>query len=158
MPILSRDKSLLLVIDLQERLMPAIEGGEAVLAHARRLLEAAQMLGVPVVFTEQNPGRLGPTVPGLAAGSDRVVAKMTFDALGAAGFTAACRATGRLSSSAARRMSACSRPCWGCASRGLAVAVVRDAVGVAPGREQGGGAGAYGPPRGRDRHGRDGDL
>lgn len=85
MPILSRDDSFLLVIDLQARLMPAIHGGEGVVANARRLLEAARLMGVPGLFTEQNPGKLGPTVEELAPEPDRVVAKMTFDALRAPG-------------------------------------------------------------------------
>lgn len=71
--------SILLLIDLQDRLMPAIEGGAAVLANARRLLDAGRLLDVPVLATEQNPKGLGPTVPALA-GAPRV-AKMTFDAL-----------------------------------------------------------------------------
>ncbi len=75
--------SLLLLIDLQERLMPAIDGGAAVLANARRLLDAARLLGVPVLATEQNPRGLGVTVPSLAGAP--TVAKTTFDALRAPG-------------------------------------------------------------------------
>ncbi len=71
--------SVLLLIDFQERLMPAIDGGAAALANARRLLAAARLLGVPVLVTEQNPGGLGPTVPGLAG--QPTVAKTSFDAL-----------------------------------------------------------------------------
>ena len=56
----------LLLIDLQERLMPVIEDQEAVVARAVRLAEAATLLGVPVRATEQNPASLGPTVPPLA--------------------------------------------------------------------------------------------
>jgi nicotinamidase-related amidase len=49
------------VVDFQARLMPAIEDGAAAVANARRLLAAADMLGVPVLFTEQNARGLGPT-------------------------------------------------------------------------------------------------
>lgn len=70
--------SLLLLIDFQERLMPAIANGAAVLANARRLLDAANLLGVPALLTEQNPKGLGPTVPDLAGPA--AVAKTTFDA------------------------------------------------------------------------------
>ena len=80
MPTLDPARSRLLVIDLQARLMPAIEGAEAVIANAGRLVAAAGLLGVPVLHTEQNPRGLGPTVPGLGATSDTTLAKTNFDA------------------------------------------------------------------------------
>jgi nicotinamidase-related amidase len=79
--------STLLIVDFQTRLMPAIEGGAAVVANARRLLDAAEMFGVPVLFTEQNAGGLGPTLPELAGDADgRIAHKMSFDACRTAGF------------------------------------------------------------------------
>ncbi len=76
-----REASALLVVDFQARLMPAIEDGAAVVANARRLLAAAGLLGVPVLFTEQNAPGLGATVPELAMGAGGpVLHKMTFDA------------------------------------------------------------------------------
>jgi nicotinamidase-related amidase len=85
MPVLDRERSALLLIDFQARLMPSIEGGPAAVANARRLLDAAALLDVPVLFTEQNPAGLGPTVPDLAP-TGPIVHKMTFDAAGAPGF------------------------------------------------------------------------
>ena len=87
MPILDRDRSVLCLIDLQERLVPALAGGDELVANAGRLLAAAEQLRVPVVSTEQNPKGLGPTVPELARpdGAHPVVAKMTFDATRAGG-------------------------------------------------------------------------
>jgi nicotinamidase-related amidase len=87
MPTLDRSRSVLALIDLQERLVPAIAGGDEVVANAARLLSAAEQLGVPVLMTEQNPKGLGPTVPGVARpdGTVPVVAKMEFDACRARG-------------------------------------------------------------------------
>lgn len=86
---LDRDASTLLIIDFQARLMPAIDGGAAAVANARRLLDAAEMLGVPVLFTEENAGGLGPTVPELAPyATGRLAHKMSFDACREAGFAA----------------------------------------------------------------------
>ena len=67
--------------------MPAIAGGEEVVANAGRLLAAAEQLAVPVLMTEQNPKGLGPTVPALARpdGTVAVVAKTEFDACLAGG-------------------------------------------------------------------------
>ena len=57
------ETSLLVIIDIQERLLPAILQQQQVIFNARRLLEAASVLGVPVVVTEQYPQGLGKTVP-----------------------------------------------------------------------------------------------
>ena len=78
--------SVLLLVDFQERLMPAIHDGATVVARAVRLARAAQLLGVPVCATEQNPDGLGPTVPPLAAHPQLVVAKTAFSAVAHPGF------------------------------------------------------------------------
>lgn len=86
MPTLAAATSFLLVVDFQSRLMPAIDDGAAVLANARRLLDAAALFGIPALLTEQNPRGLGPTVPELAADGHPVAPKMTFDAVRSPGF------------------------------------------------------------------------
>jgi len=83
---LEATSSLLLLVDFQTRLMPAIEGGAAAVENARRLIVAAELLGVPKLFTEQNAEKLGATVPELPVTSDNVVDKSTFDALSAPNF------------------------------------------------------------------------
>ena len=89
MPAIDRERSILLVVDLQSRLMPAIEDGAAVIANARRLTDAAELFHVPVLFTEQNAEGLGGTLPGLQAKTGGIARKMTFDACRAPGFLAA---------------------------------------------------------------------
>ena len=86
MPALDRETSALLVIDFQSRLMPAIEDAAVVVANARRLLDAANLLGVPVLFTEQNADGLGPTMPELHSPGGGLFHKMTFDACRMPGF------------------------------------------------------------------------
>ena len=68
--------------------MPVIHDQEAVVARAVRLAEAAQLLGVPIRATEQNPAGLGPTVAPLAAYPQAVLSKTTFSAADDAGFAA----------------------------------------------------------------------
>lgn len=78
---MDRESSALVLVDFQSRLMPVIAEGAVLLANARRLLAAAEILGVPAVLTEQNAPGLGGTVPELAGERDLpVVHKMTFDA------------------------------------------------------------------------------
>lgn len=86
MPTIDPERALLLVIDFQARLMPAIHDGEAAVRNAGRLIEAATLIGVPRLFTEQNPKGLGPTVEALPVDEDRLVAKQSFDACREAGF------------------------------------------------------------------------
>lgn len=80
--------AVLLLIDLQQRLVPAIDDSDAVVARAVRLAEAARLLQVPVVATEQNPAGLGHTVGPLAGYPQAVLPKTTFSAVGAPGFSA----------------------------------------------------------------------
>jgi nicotinamidase-related amidase len=89
MPAMDREGSALLIVDFQSRLMPAIDNGPAVIANARRLIDAAETLDVPVVFTEQNASGLGSTVPELSFDGARLAHKMTFDACRVPGFVEA---------------------------------------------------------------------
>lgn len=70
----------LLVVDLQERLCPSINGIDGILPRASVLVDAAKLLGVRTLATEQYPKGLGPTVPELAAKLDKPFEKMTFSA------------------------------------------------------------------------------
>lgn len=84
--LLTSEGAVLLLIDLQQRLVPVIHDGETVVARAVRLAEAAQLLGVPVRATEQHPAGLGPTVAPLAVYPEAVLSKTTFSATGDPGF------------------------------------------------------------------------
>lgn len=80
--ILDRQRSALLIIDVQERLAPEIANIKDILVRIELLIRAASHLGVPIAFTEQNSAGLGATVPAirdLAPGAP-VVSKMHFQA------------------------------------------------------------------------------
>ncbi len=61
------EHSALLVVDVQGKLLERIDGRDAMLANVVRLIKAADLLGVPVLATEQYPKGLGPSVPEVAA-------------------------------------------------------------------------------------------
>ena len=63
--LIDRHQSLLLIVDIQEKLAPAIHEGAAAIANNQRLLAAADRLGVPIVVSEQYVRGLGPTVQDL---------------------------------------------------------------------------------------------
>ena len=68
----------LLVVDVQEKLMPLIPDRGLVEANAVRLVKAAHVLNLPVWATEQYPKGLGSTIPPLAELIPERPAKTTF--------------------------------------------------------------------------------
>jgi len=83
-PRLDADRTVLLVIDVQERLLPTIADAEAIVANCAALAEGAGALGLPVAVTEQYVKGLGPTVPALRAAlpaGTEVVEKTRFSGL-----------------------------------------------------------------------------
>jgi len=89
-----RARTGLLVVDLQERLLPAIFEKERVTQNCVRLIKAATILGLPILATEQYRKGLGPTVPEVAAAIPAFAPaeKTSFSACGAQGFGAALKA------------------------------------------------------------------
>ena len=60
--VIRRADSLLLVVDIQQKLAPAIHDSERVIANSVRLLEGARQLGVPAFVSEQYIKGLGPSL------------------------------------------------------------------------------------------------
>lgn len=77
--LLSPENSQLLVIDIQERLIPSIKHADRIVFNTRRLLNGATAMGIPIVVSEQYPKGLGPTLPVLddvlAEGTPRIAKK-----------------------------------------------------------------------------------
>jgi len=78
--ILAAHDSMVLLVDMQAGLLPAIAASEALVARVHRLLSAAHALDVPVVATEHCADKIGATDPRLAALAGQVVHKVHFDA------------------------------------------------------------------------------
>ena len=95
---LDAEKAVLVVIDVQARLVPAMP--QDVYLRLRdtvgMLIDGAKLFGVPVVTTEQYPQGIGHTVPELADACDgTVVEKVSFGCCGEPDFLAALKQTGR---------------------------------------------------------------
>ena len=90
---LDRERTALVVIDVQEAFAKAVEGFEAVAAQTAILVQGAKVLGLPVLVTEQYPQGLGDTVPQVreALGDVSRLAKTVFSAAQADGFDLAGR-------------------------------------------------------------------
>ena len=83
------DNTVCVVVDIQTKLLPAMNDPENVLNRAQMLVKGMNELGVPVVVTEQYPQGLGNTVPELAelfAENTPVIAKTSFSCFGEEAF------------------------------------------------------------------------
>lgn len=79
---LCAESSCLVLIDLQERLLPVIRQGEVVLAVSQFLRQVAAIFSVPTLLTEQYPKGLGPVVSALLEGAEDLprMSKLRFSA------------------------------------------------------------------------------
>ncbi|MEL7654610.1 MAG: hydrolase [Bacillota bacterium] len=64
---LKKEDAVLVGIDFQEKLMPAMKNNEEVVAAAVKLVKGCRILGVPAVMTQQYTKGLGETVPAISA-------------------------------------------------------------------------------------------
>jgi nicotinamidase-related amidase len=129
---IDRQASGLLVIDIQERLLPSIFEKERVVRNAVLLIRGMQVLGRKIIVTEQYPKGIGPTVPEVAGALEgfQPLEKLTFSAVGADGFNRAFAKMG------ATDVVLCgieahvcvTQTCMDLLDRGLRVFVVGDAV------------------------------
>jgi isochorismate hydrolase len=76
--LLSASKSSLLLIDIQDRLLPAMSTPEQVIAKSTILLQTAETLGLPVTISEQYPKGLGLTVAALQTSTAKTFEKLSF--------------------------------------------------------------------------------
>ena len=88
---LNREGTVLVVVDVQERLAPAMppEVLERVVKGIRTLIDAAAILSLPVITTEQYPAGIGRTIAPLAPGEKgELVEKTSFSCCGEPAFLA----------------------------------------------------------------------
>jgi nicotinamidase-related amidase len=85
----------LLVIDVQEKLMPFIRDAATMTRNIAFLIDAARMLQIPVQATEQYPRGLGPTVPDLATRLPERPDKVAFSSCAVPSVTESFRRSGR---------------------------------------------------------------
>jgi nicotinamidase-related amidase len=96
MRILTADTQVL-VVDVQERLLPAMADSQGLLERTIKLLTGMDLFGVPFTVSEQYPKGLGPTVPELATllAGHAVLPKLSFSCWEDAALNAALSASGR---------------------------------------------------------------
>ncbi len=83
--LLKAEKTALLIIDIQERILPVINNYQSVVDNTLKLIKGFKVLGLPIYFTEQYPKGLGPTIHSISdeLGDLKPFDKMSFSCSGA---------------------------------------------------------------------------
>lgn len=93
---LQADTTSVLVVDIQEKLLPKIFNAPTLVRNVAFLLDACRLLGVPAIATEQYPRGLGSTVPELASRlPSPIPEKLAFSCCGVPDLAAGFRRDGR---------------------------------------------------------------
>jgi nicotinamidase-related amidase len=87
----------LVLVDVQAKLVPAMHNKEILLENLIRLLRGLRVLGVPILWTEQNPAGLGPTLPEIAnlLPDQKPIGKFSFSCCGSEQFVEKLNALNR---------------------------------------------------------------
>ena len=88
--ILDRNKTLLLIVDFQEKLLAAFNHPEEMLNNCIKLIKFAKIMNLPMLWTEQYPKGLGQTVDDIKTELSSIVEpieKLSFSCFGEPGFT-----------------------------------------------------------------------
>ena len=88
---LTLDGVCVIIVDVQEKLAAAVHEKDALIQNTVKLVLGAKILGIPIIWTEQNPKGLGPTVPEVAGllVETKPITKLSFSCCGEEGFMAA---------------------------------------------------------------------
>jgi nicotinamidase-related amidase len=83
--LLKRENTALLIIDIQERILPVILNHQMVIENTIKLIKGFRVLDIPIYYTEQYPKGLGPTASAIKAELSGMEAlqKLTFSCSGA---------------------------------------------------------------------------
>lgn len=94
---LNIEDTALIVIDFQEKLVRAMHDRDMLVQNVVKLIKGAQVIGLPILWTEQNPEGLGPTIPEIAEllRDQEPVVKLSFSCCGEASFEEQLEALGR---------------------------------------------------------------
>lgn len=59
---LDKENTVLLIIDIQGKLARIVHESESVISNARKLIQGIQILNIPILWMEQTPLAIGPTI------------------------------------------------------------------------------------------------
>lgn len=90
---LKQKNTMLLLVDIQGKLAHLMHEKERLFDNLQKLIKGIQVLGLPVLWVEQNPSGLGPTIPQVAdlLPHDSPISKMSFSSCRNDGFLQALK-------------------------------------------------------------------
>jgi nicotinamidase-related amidase len=85
---ITTDDTALVLIDIQEKLARAMHNKEALFDNLKRMVKGARIMGLPILWAEQNPDGLGPTIREIAdlLSDKKPVSKFSFSCCGTEAF------------------------------------------------------------------------
>lgn len=94
---LNRENSVLVVIDVQSKLIPIIYQKENLIKNLRKIIQGARVLEIPIIITEQYPKGLGSTISEIVSALDEYnpIAKTSFSCCEEKNFTTQLEQTNR---------------------------------------------------------------
>jgi len=94
--IIDRNDAAFIMIDIQEKFLPVIHNIEEVINYSKILVKSSEILGIPLVVTEQYPKGLGKTIDNmeLRNGQD-IIEKISFDCFGCDDFVESLQSLGK---------------------------------------------------------------
>ncbi|MEK4255090.1 MULTISPECIES: hydrolase [Ureibacillus] len=95
--LLTKQDTVLVLIDIQGKLARIVDNSEFVIQNIANMVQGAKVLGLPILWLEQYPKGLGPTVEEISQhlADEKPIEKITFSAYDTPEFVAALEATGR---------------------------------------------------------------
>lgn len=94
---LAVEKTAFIVVDVQEKLAKVMHNKEELFENLKSLIRGIRIMGIPIIWTEQNPAGMGPTVPEIAELLDplKPISKLSFSCCRNERFMQALKATKR---------------------------------------------------------------
>lgn len=93
---ITADDTALVLVDIQEKLARAMHNKEALVDNLKKMVKGARVLGLPILWAEQNPDGLGPTIREIAdlLPDEKPVSKFSFSCCGNETFMKNLKAAG----------------------------------------------------------------
>lgn len=94
---LNAESAVLVIIDVQGKLAQLMADRETLFANLQRMIKGAILFDIPILWAEQNPAKLGPTIPEVAAllSGQEPIGKTSFSCAGNEQFCSALDELGR---------------------------------------------------------------
>ena len=85
---ITTENTALILVDVQGNLAQSMHNREVLIDNLKRLVKGTQVLGLPILWAEQNPAGLGPTIPEIAAllPNNTPLSKLSFSCCGSEAF------------------------------------------------------------------------